>query len=424
MRKHIIAFVITALAVVFGNLALVAPAANAEVTAPEECLTTGSASNTEVKMEACAYTEQSQSVNVTLTDRATASGKIQLSYFNPNAAAWSLAKAKKCKQIYVSIKWSKAKIKRVVKNNKRKVNGTWCVRLKHGSTWANSGKNGNIVVPFTATVRGSWSLMTLKNVRKGIWGHKGEYRGGRFWQVCDNEWKIGLRPTLKDTQVLMVRSEADVVYRNTTVMTTSGKVEVKGSLVCPTGTLYGSASASAGATTTETIFVKASSSASARIEAARRAYANTTAWAQLRINAQKSQEVSVHASIHLVCEEAPDSPPTLEGHAPQHLYVGEDAQFADFDAFDPDGDPITFTHEVLNANGQPFTGDDASPIAITLVERSVVNGKQRLTIGIRPLNNVPEGTSKLAQLKVTASAGGKSVSFTATIEVVNDNTGW
>ena len=409
MRKHL-AFVITALAMMIGSLSLVgAPTATAAE--PDECLTTGSASNNEVKMESCAYAESSQVVDVSLTDRTTASGKVQLSYFNPNASAWGLAKAKKCKLIYVSIKWSKTKIKRVVNANKRKVNGTWCVRLKHGSTWANSGKNGNLVVPFTATVRGSWSLMTLKNVRKGIWGHKGEYRGGRFWQVCDNEWKIGLRPKLKDTQVLMVRSEADVVYRNKTVMTTNGKVEVKGSLVCPTGTLYGAASAGASATTIETIYVRASSAAVARIEAARRAYANTPAWAQLRIDAQKSQEVSVHASIHLVCEEAPDNPPTLEGHAPQHLYVGEDAQFADFDAFDPDGDPITFEH---SSDG---------PIAITLVERSVVNGKQRLTIGVRPLD-IPEGTSQLAHLTVKATAGGKTVSFTATIEVVNENTGW
>lgn len=106
-----------------------------------------------------------------------------------------------------------------------------------------------------------------------------------------------------------------------------------------------------------------------------------------------------------------DTPPTIEGQAPQHLYVGEDALFADFDAFDPDGDPIAFSHEA--------TG----PVAITSVERSTVNGKQRLTLGVRPLD-IPEGTSKLAYVKVTATAGGKSVSYTATIEVVNEDTGW
>lgn len=412
MRKHIIAFVITALAVVFGNLALVAPAANAEVAEPDECLTTGSASNTEVKMEACAYSESSQSINVTLTDRTTASGMIQLSYFNPNAKGWSLAKAKKCKRIYVSIKWSKAKIKRVVKNNKRKVNGTWCVRLKHGSTWANSGKNGNMVVPFTATVRGSWSLMTLKYPRKGIWGHKGEFRGGRFWQVCDNEWKIGLRPRLKDTQVLMVRSEADVVYRNKTEMVTSGSVEVKGSLTCPTGTLYGRATASAGARTVETIYVRASSAASARIEAARRAKANTAAWAQLRINAQMSQEVNVHASIHLVCEEAPDNPPEMTCTGMEHIYVGEDRSAFDFDAEDADGNPITF--------GEPIV---SGPLNVVTVERSTWNGKKRATVWVTA-KQIPEGTSEAASVKMVATANGKSVSCTVHTTVVNENTGW
>lgn len=314
-------------------------AATASSPEEEECVTTGSSSNREVKMEACSYNEASHNVDVTLQDRATASGKIQLSYFNPNASAWSKASAMKCKLVYVSIKWSKAKIKRVVKAAKRKINGTWCIRLKRGSTWANSGKNGNMTVPFEATVRGSWSLMTLKNVRKGIWGHKGEYRGGKFWQVCDNEWKIGVKPELKDSDVLMVRSEAEVVYRNKTELVTNGSVMVKGSLNCPAGTLYGEASASASARDSLWIYVKAASAAAARLEAARRAEADTAAWAKLHVSAQQSQEVTAHAKIHLECSDAPPPPtdecPDIPGDQPEG-----------YDCSPPDAQDITLVNRV------------------------------------------------------------------------------
>ena len=286
MKKF--AFLITALFVMVG-LVGISPAS----------------ASTSVTLEASSYSEASHSVSVNSVVRARADGKVQLSYFNPNAKRWTLAQAKKCKQVYVSINWSKAKIQRVVKANKRKINGTWCLRLKHGSTWANSGKNGNLDVPFTATVRGNWSLMTLKYPKKGIWGHKGEYRGGKFWQVCDNEWKIGVKPTLKDTQVVMVRSEAEVEYRINYSVITQGSVSVTGKLACPAGDLYGSASAAASGRTDVSIYVKARSVAEAKIKGQASGEANTSALAAARVQAKTTHEMEALAKVTLTCSDAP-----------------------------------------------------------------------------------------------------------------------
>lgn len=112
------------------------------------------------------------------------------------------------------------------------------------------------------------------------------------------------------------------------------------------------------------------------------------------------------------CPPPADNPPSMQCQGPQHIYVGDDAMFADFDLTDPDGNPVSF--------GEPVV---TGPLDVVLVEDSAVAGGKRRTVGIRA-KQIPEGTSQNATLKVTGSAGGKSVSCTVNIMVVNEDTGW
>jgi len=302
MKRMIVRFtmLITAIAVMFGGLTFVAsPVANADESV--EIVITGEDSAV-----------VSEKVTLKDTARARADGKVQLSYFNPNAKGWSLAKAKQCKLIFVSIKWSKAKIKRVVKANQRKVNGTWCVRLKHGSTWANSGKEGKRKVPFTATVRGQWSLMTLKYPATGVWVHQGEFRGGKFFQVCENWWMIGLRPVLTDNNVAMVRSEAEVEYANDWEL----GAEVKGTLYatykCGGATIQIEASVRAWAYDYGRFYLRASSLAAAQAKGGERVRAMSLA----SVTATATHDAMVGAEYELrlkaTCSEQPtENPPVF-----------------------------------------------------------------------------------------------------------------
>lgn len=329
---------------------LAAPAAGAAP--PDGCVTTGNSSPDSVMLSACAYDEQSHSVNVNLVDRASASGRIQLTYFNPNAKAWSLHAAKRCKLIYVSINWSKAHIQRVVKANQRKVNGTWCVRLKHGSTWANSGKEGKRKVPFTATVHGRWSLMVLKFPKKGVWVHKGEFVNGHFRQVCENWWMIGVHPTLTEHDVIMLRSEAQVTYKVNYSQLSLGAVSVTGVLHCPTGDLYGSASASARGESSNTIFVQASSFAQAQIRGAAQAEADVEALAKARINAQSSVESLALAQVHLQCSGTPPTNQLPSGEIVQfaeHLFPGGEYRYKVVGSDPEDLGNVTLTYTVTGA---------------------------------------------------------------------------
>lgn len=139
--------------------------------------------------------------------------------------------------------------------------------------------------------------------------------------------------------------------------------------------------------------------------------AGTYSGTALLVTANKSKPFTVTVEE---CPPPADNPPSLEGQVPVHIFVGEDPMAMDFDAFDADGDPITFDYHV-----------DQTYVAVTLVERSVVNGKQRLTIWVRPKDNVPAGESRFASVWVQAQAGGKlSNKVEGSIEVTNQGTGW
>lgn len=107
-----------------------------------------------------------------------------------------------------------------------------------------------------------------------------------------------------------------------------------------------------------------------------------------------------------------DTPPEMTCTGMEHIFVGEDRMAYDFDAFDADGHAISFGAPVV-------TG----PLNVVTTERSVYNGKQRLTVWITA-QHIPEGTSQAASVKVIATANGKSVPCTVDLTVENGHTGW
>jgi len=103
-----------------------------------------------------------------------------------------------------------------------------------------------------------------------------------------------------------------------------------------------------------------------------------------------------------------DTPPSMTCTGMQHVFVGEDRSAFDFDATDPNGDPISF--------GEPII---SGPIKVVTVERT----GNRLTVWI-VAQDIPVGTSQAASVRVVATAGGKSVGCTVNTTVENNRTGW
>jgi hypothetical protein len=112
------------------------------------------------------------------------------------------------------------------------------------------------------------------------------------------------------------------------------------------------------------------------------------------------------------CPPPADNPPTMVCTVPEHIYVGDDAMWADFDITDPDGDAVSFNEPVL-------TG----PIEKVTTDLTNVTGGKRLSVKFRA-TAIPEGTSQTAMIKVTGQAGGKSVSCSGSVIVENADTGW
>lgn len=110
--------------------------------------------------------------------------------------------------------------------------------------------------------------------------------------------------------------------------------------------------------------------------------------------------------------EEEDNPPTMTCTVPEHIFVGDDPMWADFDLTDPDGDPASFNEPVLTGPIQKMTTDITN-----------VPGGKRLSVKFSA-TAIPEGTSQSATISVTGQAGGKSVSCSGTVTVENNNTGW
>jgi hypothetical protein len=137
------------------------------------------------------------------------------------------------------------------------------------------------------------------------------------------------------------------------------------------------------------------------------------------VSATAKGNAQTDASGKIVCNTPPPPPPTEEDTPPEmtctgmeHIFYGEDRTAYDFDAFDADGHAISFGAPVV-------TG----PLNVVTTERSVYNGKQRLTVWITA-QHIPEGTSQAASVKVISTANGKSVPCTVNLTVENGHTGW
>lgn len=125
----------------------------------------------------------------------------------------------------------------------------------------------------------------------------------------------------------------------------------------------------------------------------------------LLVTANRSASFTVTVEA---CPPPADTPPSMTCTGMQHVFVGEDRSAFDFDATDPNGDPISF--------GEPII---SGPIRVVTVERT----GNRLTVWI-VAQDIPVGTSQAASVRVVATAGGKTVGCTVNTTVENNRTGW
>jgi hypothetical protein len=288
--------------------------ANRDGQSSDNCVDRIQNNDTSLTITACDYSEDSWSVDQVLADRDDGTGRTQLSYMHQGVEPWNLKLALQCKAIYVNIDWTRAHILKVVNAAKKKVNGHWCVRLKHGSTWSNHGKEGKIKKGFKATVHGKFALMVLNN-KTGVWEHFGmlTFSGG-FVQVCRNDWGIGEHPTLDESDVVMVESEAQVYYKTSWTIASNGHVAINGTKRCPDGTVVNfDLSASSSGTGTGFLFVQAASQAKAIVKGQAAAQADTEAHANAVIDGENKTVSKAMLSLKIDCgsSQPPNQQPPL-----------------------------------------------------------------------------------------------------------------
>lgn len=368
--KRIITVLIAALAVMAG-LMTISPAPAMGATENEE-------SESSIVIESYSYSDDYSSATAKESVRIKLEGKTQLSFFEAGVTAWSFKKAMKCKAIFVKVTWSKAKIKKKLKKAMRKVGGTWCVRLKQGSTWANSGKEGQRPVPFSATVKCDFSLMTLKpgtKVKRGIWEHMGALCGGTFHQVCKNWWMIGVVPTLTENDVHLVESELDIVEETVVEASASATATAKGYLECPSGKLWGEASASASASSFASAFAKV------RFKAQAVGDLKLSLIAKLKESVMAIARAKAAARIKLVCKDQP--PP--ENPKPNLLEV---TQVNDLEV----NATMVICAAYLVADGRTATLTFA-PVFGTIVGQATfqVTGQDSKCVTLKAPGEVPQG---------------------------------
>lgn len=271
---------ITAIAVMFGGTALVAPAANADTT---------------VTYESVSYSNGAASANVTSEVRALINGATQLTWWYPNHNI-KVTKAAVKKAPRIKVKYTRCSVQS--KSIAKQAHGATLVVAKPGSEICNTGKNGHIVGGFKWVVK---TPAVLKwNKRLKLYQHVYNIVGGKLVKTCGN--RMGGPIDTMYPQVVQVQYESDVLLDINLGADASVKAKVEASLQCPSGTLYGSAEATASATASASIRVKSGVKVTA-INAKKVELLN-----KVQASARASAEASAKAKISLTCSDNPPPP--------------------------------------------------------------------------------------------------------------------
>lgn len=271
MKKFL--WLITAIAVMFGGSALVAPAAYADTT---------------IVIESVSFAETSASAKVDAEVRATIDGATQVNWQVPNHKI-KITMAQVRKAPHIKVNATGANSSKVIY---KKTNGASVVVLKKGSCVRNTGRLNRLRVGFVWCLKNDAVLVLDK--KSGQYRHAFNIINGKLVKTCLNY--IGGNVPMED-EVVQVRFEGDIVEEITLSADVEVSAKVKASLECSSGTLEGEASASASASATVKIRVKAKVKVTA-IDAAKVALL-----AQARGNAKVSAEASAKAKISLTCSE-------------------------------------------------------------------------------------------------------------------------
>ncbi len=418
------------------------------------------ASGDSVTVESISYAETSAKADVKAESLAIVDGAAQLTWEEPNHTIKVTAKQlKKAPRIKVNAtgansskviyKKAKAKLYKKYKKSmpkwkakKRAVKDADVVVLEEDSCVRNRGKwnklpRGFIWCPDVPVVvkydeksdqyRHSHSLLTASNLEALKQELAAQDRldelevvgtvklGGVTYFIV--KWCLNYigGDVIMLTKVIQVRYEHNLLMDIDLESIVDVSATVKASLQCPSGTLYGEASASASgyAAASITVMMKHRDS-SVQSEKSR-------ILTEARAKAKTQAQAAAQAKVKLECGSTPPPPPppppvdnlpSMQCHAAQHIWVGEDPMVAVFDLTDPDGTPVSF--DKLEVTG---------PIEIVLTEDTAITDGMRRTITIRAAS-IPEGTEEAYSLKLLGSSGGKQTSCLAQGTVKNNDTGW
>jgi hypothetical protein len=246
-------------------------------------------------------------------------------------------------------------------------------------TWLNDGKLGHIKAgfPTTSTYPGDIMVFNVKT-HKYEHGYHLQYRkttskhfkfftkvkvhgtwvSVAVYQSCFNDFHGKVNTFFQ--KVVQVESENEVVHDITVHAASGGWITVSGSLQCPSGTLYGSASVYAFGEDWITIHVKQSASAK-EVEAAK-----VQALSQARISAQAGFQAMAIANIHLHCSSTP--PPST----PAPMLFGADTV----------NDVLVNNTRTVTVHGSLAPGHGGTLVAQAANGGTItVNGSQHVTNG-------------------------------------------
>lgn len=273
MKK--LSMLITAITVMFGGLAFVAPAANADTT---------------IKIESVSFAETSASAKVDAEVRATINGATQVNWEVSNHNV-KITMAQVRKAPHIKVNATGANSSKVIY---KKTNGANVVVLKKGSCVRNTGRLNRLRVGFVWCPKNDAVLVLDK--KSGQYRHAYNIIGGKLVKTCLNY--IGGNVPMED-KVVQVQFAGDIVEEITLSADVSVSAKVKASLECSTGTLEGEASASASAKASAKIRVKV------RVKITAINAAKVALLAQVRGDAKVSAEASAKAKITLTCSDTP-----------------------------------------------------------------------------------------------------------------------
>lgn len=276
---------LTAIAVMLGGMALVAPTANADtnITVTSTATSTGSTSVTE-------------------TAQTTVNGATQLLWWFPNHNIKVTTKAvKKAPRIKVRYVGCAKQSKWIAK----KTHGASIVVAKPGSQMCNTGKEGHIVGGFVWTVPQGRPAVLKWNKSLRLYQHVYNIVGGSLVKTCGNH--IGGHVDHMFTQVIQVQFPGDLQFSSVVHADAAANAVAHASGTCPDGTAV-DVSASASSSASASALVEYQLKFQATVLTSKRA----SMLAQVKASAEAKAEASAEAKISVTCGTTPPPPPTYE----------------------------------------------------------------------------------------------------------------